>query len=463
MSNKRQKKLAAIGRPRADETESMVVGNDLLASMVQPGAGGVYFLSIDEIIKRRGWATYNEMIHDDQVKATLAFKKTLVSGRTYDLKPASEDADAVKQAKFAQEIMCRLNMKEVWRNALTAFEFGYSVAEKVYTRDVWDEDGQQYVFIEKISHRDPRDIQLKMDQHGNFMGARQQSQGKYIDVTPDKLWLHTHDKRFGNLYGNSDLRAGYRSWFAKKFIIQFWNVFLERFGAPMTTMKYPQGASEELKLKLKGILSNLASKTEILIPEGVEIALIEATRGGNAGYAEALSYHNNSIARAILMVALLGVDGDSTRSSNGDSQSFLHLRILFKLADELSQELARGFMDQVIKPLLDINFEKPQYPTFIWQDYGQFEGMKVADEIRQLHTAGIIDMDQDDVNYVRSILGLPLRGEDDKPDEVIRPDHPLPPPGGGAAQPPAAPQGNDRAGKGGATGTPESVKNQPGK
>jgi hypothetical protein len=57
-------------------------------------------------------------------------------------------------------------------------------------------------------------------------------------------------------------------------------------------------------------------------------------------------------------------------------------------------------------------------------------------------------MDQADVNYVRSIMGLPLRDEENE-DEVIRPA-PTPPPGGGAPTPPAAPQGNDRAGKGGA-------------
>jgi phage gp29-like protein len=445
--SKRKKINAAMGRPRADETESMVIGNDLLASMVSPTQGGIYFLSVDEIVKRKGWTTYKEMLTDDQVKTCLEFKKVLVAGRTFDIAPGEAgNPDAEKQAKFAEEVMCRLPMTDIFKQALSAFEFGFSLAEKVYTRDTWAEDGQQYVFLAKIAHRDPADLYLKADQHGNFLGARQQALGKQIDLDASKLWLHTHDGRFGNLYGNSDLRASYRSWFAKKFVIQFWNVFLERFGSPMTKMTYPLGASDDLRNKLKAIMSNLSSKTEVLVPQGVEINLIEAMRGGTAGYADALSYHNNSIARGILMVALLGADGDANRQTAADSQSFLHLRILFKLADQLSRALAKGFMEQVINPLLDINFENPIYPQFIWQDYGQFEGMKVADEIRQLHAAGIIDMDQKDVNYVRSVLGLRLRSEDDEPDEVIRPA-PMPPPGNGAP-PPAAPQGNDRAGKG---------------
>lgn len=443
----------AIGRPRAIEGEKMVVGNNVLASMMLPSQGGVYFLSVDEIIARKGWATYREMLHDDQVKAVLEFKKTLVAGRKWEISPGYQSDEAKKQADFAMDNLARVNIDQVFRNALSAFEFGYSLAEIVFERAKWDGDGTQHVMLKKLAHRDPKELQLKMDFNGNFLGARQVGvigsaggNGNVIELPKEKLWLHTHDKRFDNLYGNPDLRAAYRSWYAKKFVVQFWNVYLERFGAPMMKMTYPLGASDQLKANLKAILSNLASKTEILVPTGVEVNLIEATRGGNAGYNEALSFHNNSIARAMLMVALLGADGDQNRQSGSDSQSYLHVRILFKMADEISQQLAADMLKQVIYPLLDLNFAKPIYPKFLWQDYGQFEGMKVADEIRQLHVAGIIDMDQPDVNYVRSVLGLPIRSEEDEPDEVIRPV-PMPPPGGGTPPPPAE-QGNDRAGKG---------------
>lgn len=444
----------------------MVVGNDLLATMIDPKQGGVYFLSIDEIVARKGWSTYKEMIHDDQVKACLEFKKILVAGRTWELQPGDDTPDAQKQAKFIEEVFRRIDVSDVLHNALSAFEFGYSLAEQVFERDIWDAniggDDKQYVFMKKLQHRDPRDLVLKMDYHGNFIGAKQWGVAGVpkgvVELTPDKLWLFSHDKRFGNLYGNSDLRAAYRSWFAKKFVIQFWNVFLERFGAPMTKMTYPLGASDDLKAKLKTILSNLASKTEILVPEGVDIALVEATRGGNSnGYTEALSYHNNAIARAMLMSGIFGIDGDTNRQSEGNGQSFIQLRILFKMADNISQKLAASLMDQVVKPLLDLNFDNPVYPNFIWQDYGQFEGMQVADEIRQLFVAGLIDPDQQDINYVRSIIGLPIRDEEDNPDEVIRPQ-PMPPPGGNGAAPPA-PQGNDRgAGKTGKQSGPSQTR-----
>jgi phage gp29-like protein len=435
-----------MGRPRAVEGEQMVVAWDLMASMTRPESGGVYFLAVDEIVRRQGWKTYKDMRHDDQVKACLAFKKILIGGRTFEIKEANDTPQAKKIAEFVGWCLQDIDFKSVLREAMTALEFGYSFGELVWTRKIWQ--GTQVVCLEKIAHRDPQTLELKMDPHGNVMGARQICVGKNVELEPNKFWLYSHNKTFGDPYGVSDLRSAYRAWWAKKFVIQFWNVFLERMGSPMTKVTYPTGASQELKDTLKKVLSNLGSKTEILVPQGVEVNLIEATRSGNATYEQALSFHNNSIARAMLMVALLGTNGDQARVSGTDSQSYLHLRIIFKMADEISQAITKSFMQQVVKQLVEMNFDGAEdlMPTFVWQDYGQFEGVKIADEIRQLHAAGLLDLDQSDVNYVRSVLGLPLRLEGMPEDEVIRPI-PMPPPGDGTP-PPAAPQGNDRAKKG---------------
>ena len=302
--------------------------------------------------------------------------------------------------------------------------------------------------LKNLKPRDPSSIEIKLDRHGNVMGFRQQNFQGTVELEPDKVWHYAYNGRFGNPYGDSDLRSAYRSWWAKKFLINFWNVFLERMGTPMTLMKYPQGASSELKETLKSILTNLSSKTEVLVPEGVDVELVEATRGGTATYGDALAFHNNSIARAILMIAILGAGGDDVRNA-ADSQSQIHLRATFKIANDVTQDLTYTLCRQVIEPLVAMNFDGAEdlYPEIIWQDYGEFEGIKIADTIRLLHAAGIVDMDQTDMNYARSVLGLPLRDEDDKPDEVVRPQ-PLPPPADPNKPPPAAAQGNKRSEKG---------------
>lgn len=462
---------APVGRPRNVEGESMVVSDGLLASMTRPGGGGVYFLPVDEIIRRQGWRTYKDMLHDDQVKATLAFKKILITGREWELVPGDpKNPKSVEAAKFVTWCLNKIDMPHVLTEAASAIEFGYSLAEPVFGRETKPAQftnivGTQCVTLEKVAHRDPQQLYLNMDAHGNYIGVKQLSMGTEIVLPAEQTWLYSYNKRFGNIYGESDLRSAYRSWWAKKFIINFWNVFLERMGAPMMMMKYPTGAGDELKNVLMGILKNLSSKTEVLVPEGVQVSLVEATRGGTATYQQALEFHNNSIARAMLMVSVLGVGGEDNKTRGSDSQSFIHLRLIFKMADMISREISESFMCQVVKQLIALNYGEDQLeelmPRFVWQDYGQYQATLIGDEIRQLHAAGIIDMDQTDVNYVRSLMGLKLRAPEDKPDDVIRPA-PLPPPGNATAIPPAAEQGNGRANKGEASkkgGTPQGDPN----
>jgi phage gp29-like protein len=435
------------GRPLAIEGESLVVDGEVVRSFVPARKGGVEFLPVDDLINRKGWQIYRDMRHDDQVKATLTFKKILVHGRAWEMKPAEADnADADKIAKFVKFNLEQMNFKRVVREALSALDFGFSLGEQIF--QVGDWEGNKPVLLKNIKHRDPETIKIFADKHGNIDKFEQRGfTGDVIDIKPSKVWHYAHQSEFQNHYGVSDLRAAYRNWWAKKFLVNFWNVYLERMGSPMTMMKYPLGASDELKRLLKGILSGLSTKNEILVPEGVEIELIEAQRSGAATYSDALQYHDNAISRALLVIALLGAGGSDV-SRGADSQSRLHLRILFKMADELGKDLMQSFHQQVIKPLVDMNFEHDNlYPTFLWQDYGEFEGIEVADTIRLLHAAGIVDMDQEDVNYARSILGLPLRKEGDEEDEVVRPQ-PLPPPADPNEPPPSADQGNSRSEKG---------------
>lgn len=436
-----------VGRPRKIEGEQTVVGgNRMMAYVPSPGGSKVEFYNTDEIIQRKGLREYALMRHDDQVKLCLSFKKLLVTGRAYSIVPADDSAKAKEIAHCVEWALERINLKQIFREALTAIEFGFSLGEIVW--ELADYEGERKVVIKDIKHRDPVDLKIFTDLHGNVKGFQQNTiGGKKIEIEPVKAWHFVHNQEFQNQYGQSDLRSVYRSWWAKKFLINFWSVFLERFGQPMTMMKYPHGASPELKSVLRGILQGLSTKTEILVPDGVEVQLVEATRGGTATYKEAIDYHDHAISRGLLMVSLLGAGGDNVNRGS-DSQSRLHLRVLFKMAQELGDYLAFTFMRQVVHQMVDMNYvHENLYPEFLWQDYGEFEGIEVADTIRLLHAAGILDMDQADVNYSRSILGLPLRGEDDKPDEVVRPQ-PLPPPADANSPPPKASQGNQQAAKG---------------
>jgi phage gp29-like protein len=380
-------------------------------------------VSPDDLLARSGYRIYREMVADDTVKACLAFKKLLVHGRAWEITPAG-DKDASeeqkKQAQFVQDALHEISWNRIMREMLSALDYGFSAGELIWEAQEFKEYGLKVV-LKDVKHRDPEFIRIDVDRHSNIIGFRQISgfAPHEIELPPEKVMHFQYGGLFGNHYGIPDLRAAYRAWWSKKFITQFWNVFLERFGSPLMMMKYPIGASQTLKDSLQDILRTLSTRSDILVPEGVEVDLIEATRAGTAQYGDALTYCDVGISRALLLPALLGMGVDVKRGS--DSQSRLHLRVLMKVAGDICNDLEHIFNAKVVKPLVDMNFPNvTDFPRFVFRDYGEYEAIEIADSMINMFNAGILDADQNDVNYMRSILGAPMRDEGDE-DEVNRP------------------------------------------
>ena len=441
------------GRPRNVERETTVVGSQLVSWQLPGGSGDKFeMMSPDDLLSRRGWRVYREMMADDQVKAAMWYKKVLLCARPFDMKPGSEDQVDKDAAEFIQKNLEGICFKKILWEMLSAFEFGFSAGEILW--EIKDDDGAPKLHLNDVKFRDPEWMHIHVDRHGNILEFVQKppvpiNGAADIFIKPEKVLHYAYQRQFSNHYGVSDLRATYRAWWSKKYVTQFWNVFLERFGAPLMKMTYPEGASEQLKGSLKTIMRNLSSKTDILVPEGVVIELVEATRGGTAKYEEALAYYDTRIATSILIPGLLGM-GSEAKTIGSDSQSRLHLRTLMKVVQFIGEDIGREIQEKIVKPLVDANFNTENYPKFMFQDYGEFEAFEITDAIKELFNAGILDVDQEDVNFARSILGLPIRSEDNE-DEILRNDPSMlpPAPGGNAqAQGGGAKQGNNRAEKG---------------
>lgn len=455
---KRTAERASRRGPKAAIEQQITVasGRDMIMGIDPTKKSNSFrFLNVDEIIRIKGGFTeYKRMKNDDAVKAALSFKKILVYGRAYDLDPASDSEKDKDVADFVTWAFKRAKIKRIVKEMLTALDYGFSVGEIIWEYALYK--GKPAITLKTIKFRDPETIEFSLDRHGNIVDVIQidtQFNANEISIPYNKVIHFAHNGELGNVYGVSDLRSIYKNWWAKKFLVNFWNVYLERLGSPTLLMKYPKGASAKLQQTLKEILSDLGNRAEILVPEGVAVDVLESTRAGQATYNEALIYHDGAIAKGILVPALLGFGDKQTRGA--DSQSRLQLRTLFKVTDEIGQECSELLQEKVIKQLVDLNFDVTEYPDLIWQSYGEYEATEIADVIRLLHNAGVVDMDQEDVNYVRSIVGLPVRGRKDDEDEVLRP---LPAPQGTGANPPTssgsggASQGNETGKSGGSGG-----------
>lgn len=462
MARRRNRK---VGRPPQSTTEQTVVsgGGDMIGYYL-PGTKGqdIEYVSPDDLLGRRGFRIYREMRNDDQVKAALWFKKILIAARAWDITPASDSEEDKNVAQFITDAFNDVAIKDIIWDMLSAFDYGFCCGEIKW--EIEDKGDGLKMYLDKVTFRDPEHIKIVCDKHGNIVNFVQRPTTfnlKEIYIKPEKVIHWAYNGEFSNHYGVSDLRGVYRAWWSKKYVTQFWNVFLERFGSPLMMMKYPQGASQQLKNDLKSVMMNLSAKSEILVPEGVAVELIEATRAGQAQYGEALTHFDVRIATGLLVPALLGMGVDTKRGS--DSQSRLHLRTLMKMMQLIGEQVSRVLDEKIIQPLVEANFNVKKMPKFTFQDYGEFESFQITDAIKELFNAGILDMDQEDVNFARSILGLPIRPEDHE-DEVLRSQ---PPPIGTSPNDPNNPnpsdpqaqkgggaqQGNNRAKKGPSTKT----------
>lgn len=449
------------GAPRAEEQEiTVMTGQQLLSwpSILSTIKDRKFELwNPDDLLGRKGFSIYREMRNDDTIKACLNFKKVLISGREWEIEPAggNDSTDEQKQhAQFVEDVLRNCNMSNVMWQQLTALDFGSSYGEIIWKVDDWRGQGLR-IFVDNIKFRDPEWMFVTVDVYGNIMTFLQRG-GIYpgsagdIEIDPSKILHYGYNGDFQNHYGVSDLRAAYAAWWSKKFVTQFYNVFLERFGQPLMMMKYPQGASYELKNALKSILTNLSTKSDILVPDGVAVELVEATRSGTAGYEQALNYYDVRLSRAILVPALLGMGVDIKRGS--DSQSRLHLRVLMKVANHVSTDLEHIYSDKLCKPLVDMNFAGvSEFPRFKFRDYGEYEAIEIVDSAINMWNAGMLDCDQNDINFLRSVLGFDLRDEANE-DSLMRPQ---PPPVGNPNNPndsgAGAGKNNARAQKGPAT------------
>lgn len=442
-----------LGRPLKIESEKTVVSGQgtLVSYSIHPSFVGSStkweMVTPDELIGKKGYGIYREMINDDQVKASLWFKKMLVLGRAWDVAPADDDEESIKIATWVEDRLKELKLKDILFEILTAFDFGVCFGEIIWEPRRIESELQ--IVVKDVAFRDPSRMHIDTDLHGNIIQFRQDADAyplNSIAITPDKMFHWAYNGTFRNHWGISDLRAAYRAWWSKKYVTQFFNVFLERFGSPMTAIKYPVGSTDELKNNLARILTNLTQKSEILIPDGVKIELIEAQRSGSANFEGALATYDVGIANAILMPAMLG--GGTTDRRGSDSQSRLHLRVLMKLVQHICEQVSDKINCQIIEPMVNMNYDVKKCPKFTFQDYGEFQAFEISDAILQLHNGGVLELDAVDTNYIRSILGMRVRPEGEE-DEVNRPDPLVMMPGGNdQANGGGAASGNKRAKKG---------------
>jgi phage gp29-like protein len=157
--------------------------------------------------------------------------------------------------------------------------YGYSIAECMYDVSTGN------VALADIKVRQQR--RFGYDSEGRLLlRTRSNPLG---EIMPDyKFWQFKYNggSQTDSAYGKGLAEQLYWPVTFKKSATKAWINLLDKYGAPTALGKFPPTATTEDKSKLLSTLAMIASSSGVIVPETIDISLLEPARGGNAGHLE---------------------------------------------------------------------------------------------------------------------------------------------------------------------------------
>jgi len=358
----------------------------------------------DDLVQKKGIKIYHQMRTDDQVTAAMKIKKLARLSTPWKITPYTKDQKDYDIADFVRSVLTSVGgtIEQDLFEILTAMDFGYSISEIIWE---YIEKGKYKgkIGIKSIKTRKPDNFNFKTDIHDNLISIRQETGSVALEFDPKKFVVYSYMKEFDNYYGTSDLRAAYRAWWSKDVIIKFWNIWLERYPSPVILGFYPPGTVKTERDKLLQILKRIQIATAAVLPDNFEVDMKQNQATGHEVFNEAISFHNRAIARAILYPNLLGLADAQAAGSYalGKNQYGMFVIVINSLGRDLEETVMN---EQLIKRLVDYNFDVEGYPSFSFEDINDDTTETRANILMMLANSRVVDPS---AAWVRSYLNLP--------------------------------------------------------
>jgi phage gp29-like protein len=297
---------------------------------------------------------YEQVAQDDQVKSCLQQRFRALISHDWEVIPAGEKRQDRQVAEFVTAQLKNLRWDDTVEKMLWGIFYGYSIAEVI-----WEKQADK-IGIKTIKVRDQRRFHFDED----FNLRLRTFAAPFGEELPDqKFWHfscgHHHDDE---PYGRGLAHWLYWMVFFKKNDIRWWIRFLELYAQPARKGKYPAAATTQEKDVLWGALAAFGVDGRMMIPEGLDIELVEASRSGTADYEALLKQINESIAKIILSQTM------TTDSGSSLSQAEVHQDVGESVIMADADLICASFNVSVVKWLCDFNFPGIDvYPKFAYK------------------------------------------------------------------------------------------------
>jgi SPP1 gp7 family putative phage head morphogenesis protein len=302
------------------------------------------------------------MRQDEQISAVLSLKKFFILNGEWVIQCDDENIK-----KFVEDALYQYTedrFESYLYSILSCLDYGFSLSEKIWARVNVPSYGQKIV-LRSIKTRAPHSFEIHTDTYGNISEIKQDQGGRWIAIPYDKFIHYTYMEEFDNPYGQPELNLGiYRAWWSKNALIKMWNIALERFGNPPVVGKYPQSMVKE-KDNLKAALSNIQTKTAIVIPEEIAVELLKGDPKNDA-FKQAIDFYNTVIARKMLIPDLMGISGSET-SGGSYALGQAQFDMFYNNIGQERKKLERVINRAIIQPLVLWNFGAGKEVKFVFQ------------------------------------------------------------------------------------------------
>lgn len=381
--------IGVDGKPILQEIAS--IKRDINQTIIYGGT----LLNLDDTLSTRGQAKglkiYDDIERDCHAYAVLNKRKKAVVAREWQVTPASDSAIDTEAAELVTEQLKTIDFDKLTEDVLDATLKGFSVGEIM-----WAVDGRRVVINEVI----PRDQRRFV--FGEDRGLRLITADRLVDGEPmphRKFVVHRFGAKDGSPYG---LGLGHKLFwpvFFKRKGITFWLTFADKFGSPTSLGKYPPGASADEQAKLLAVLQAIAQDAGVIVPEGMNIELLEAARSGSIDTYEKLArYMDEQISECVL-----GETMTTTAQSAGlgSTQANVHNEVRVELAKADSDLLCGTLNNTIVRWLVEFNMPGAGLPK-VWRDFEEAEDLKARAERDQLvYSLGY----EPDEEYIRTTYG----------------------------------------------------------
>ncbi|WP_099068883.1 phage portal protein family protein [Nostoc linckia] len=366
--------------PRNFDTEIASVKRDPYLLLL-----GSRLLNPDDVLQGRGkgeYKAYDDLLKDGHCFSVLQKRYLAVIAREWSVEPASKDkidqkaADMVKYhlqslaSRADDDDLLATGFDRTCYNLLDATLKGFKPAEIL-----WSEDGKEF-YPNQIKARNQQRFNFAINEAGKWelrlLTLEDMIDGEAVTkLYPKKFFSHICGATDDNPYGTGLGRTLWWNVFFKKQGIKFWLQFVDKFASPTAIGKYKRGATKEQKSRLLEALEAIATDAGVMIPEDIEIMLLEASRSGSINCYESLcKYMDGEISKTVL--------GETLTTEIGSRGSYAAANTHNEVRKELTKADADLLSDTLNRTLIkwDVQLNLPEAkPPRLWRNFEEAEDL----------------------------------------------------------------------------------------